>query len=216
MNCQVNAYQVNPKDMDDATLVEFSQTYGDKEVEAELVMRYFDRACGIIQRLGLSTNLNVQDLEDAKQDSVFALLKAIKRFDPTKRCSFATFLHRVVTDRFRDFCKHTRRANRRFGYNTYVGSHRSGDEDDSRLSFESNVSDRPDRQPPNVCQWRETLARLHSTMNDLDEPMQRFLRSLLRKDSLRSAAMAVGFSYDKAKRARRRLQSEMLRILECV
>src|SRR5689334_7370391 len=101
----------------DEEMVLLATQHGHRPAEAALLLRYRDWSSGLIQWLGQRRGLTPTDLEDAEQDEVFGILKAIGRYDRRRGsrpggCLCHTFLHRVLTDRFKDFVKHLRRLER--------------------------------------------------------------------------------------------------------
>src|SRR5262249_24650032 len=94
----------------DEELVVLATARGCQSAEAELLLRYQAWSDRLILRLARGLGLAPADIEDARQDAVFGVLKAIARYDPLELdkpqgCHFHTFLRRVLTDRFKDFIK---------------------------------------------------------------------------------------------------------------
>ena len=207
MTSHRQAYDLNLTLMEDGPLVVLSKECGYRPAQTELLMRYRAWTNNLVTYLARRTKLNEHDVEDASQDAVFAVLIAIARYRTCELgkpagCSFRSFLRRVVTDRFKDFLKQHWRRKNRFGRS---------------LPYSIAEGDLPlnSRQhgPTHVCQWREMNDRLGTYMDRLNVQTRRFLEELLSGTSLRCAGQKVGLSYDQAKRARRKIRSELERFL---
>src|SRR5262249_60464130 len=104
----------------DEELVVLATARGCQSAEAELLLRYQAWSNRLILRLARGQGLAPADIEDAQQDAVFGVLRAVARYDPLQLdqplgCPFHTFLHLVLTDRFKDFVTHLPRGHRRSG-----------------------------------------------------------------------------------------------------
>src|SRR5262249_1170202 len=111
------------KDLDfsklsDEELVVLAQKERCAPAKSELLLRYHDHSKRLVGWLARQKGLGTADLEDVQQDAVFGIEKAIIRYDAAQvalpnGCHFQTFLHRVLSDRFKDFTKGLWRQERR-------------------------------------------------------------------------------------------------------
>lgn len=208
------AYDLDLSVVTDEALVVLAKECQFRPAEKELLLRYRAWCNRLIVRLGRQRGLTLHEIEDAAQDSVFSVFKAVERYDTRQMgrirgCSFQSFVGRVVTDRFKDFVKKLYRNRIRYGRSlqTIAGS-RSGADCDTDLSGQlacpKKVND-----PVHMCQRREMDSQLRSFLDALDASARKFMELLLAGTSLRDASARVGFSYDKGKRVRRRLRAQL-------
>jgi len=186
--------------------------------EEELLLRYRSWCSRLISRLGRRRGLTSHEIEDAAQDSVFSILKAIERYDTDQMgrirgCSFQSFIGRVATDRFKDFVKKLYRTKIRFGcsLDTFHRTDCPGEAPHDSGRF--LVCPKKTNDPVHMSQRREMDAQLGDFLNDLDDSAKMFMELLLGGTSLREAAERAGFSYDQGKRMRRRLRGQLARRL---
>src|SRR5262249_18328925 len=149
---------------------------------------------GLILRLARGLGLAPADIEDARQDAVFGVLKAIARYDPLQLdkpqgCHFRTFLRRVLTDRFKDFVKRLWRLER---YHRQPDPRASGLGAESKGGGAAAGSDGPfaDKKsdPALIAERNELRIRLRETLDQLDETTRGLLHGLLSGLHLRAAA----------------------------
>lgn len=200
--CRTNGLELSK--LGDEVLVRLARECGHRPAERELVARYRARVNLLVVRLARRQGLEAAEIEDACQDAVFGVMKAIERYDTNQvgisgGCSFRSFLSRVVSDRFRDFVKKHWRRKRRFGQLQTVTEVVGGTTEDD---------------PSRIAQKRETHGRIRSFMHGLESPARELMDTLVSENSLRDVAQTVGVSYDKAKRMRRRLISDLATWLE--
>src|SRR5262249_47310938 len=79
---------------------------------------HFPWLCKAIARRARRTGLPREDHEDARQETFFSLLEAVRDYDLLQMaqaggCTFRTFLGRRAVDRFNDALKHLRRMDAR-------------------------------------------------------------------------------------------------------
>jgi RNA polymerase sigma factor (sigma-70 family) len=91
----------------DAELIDCARTDHDCQAVQELIDRYYSWLCAVIGRRAQLAGLRREDIEDAQQDAVFALLEAVGDYDlgqsaRTGGCTFRTFLGRRAVNRFHD------------------------------------------------------------------------------------------------------------------
>jgi DNA-directed RNA polymerase specialized sigma24 family protein len=103
-------------DPDEEALLRRAQA-GDRGAGNDLAPRYYEELGHLLAGLARRADLQVADIEDARQLLFFAVRVAVARYgrDPggTHRCGFRTFLHRVATGLFRNWLKCRRRGQRR-------------------------------------------------------------------------------------------------------
>lgn len=196
------AFDLNLAAWDDEALVVLVQDCSYQPAKTELLLRHRE-ACGrLIGQLARRRGLRPADVEDALQDAVFGVLKAIARYDTgqlgrRKGCSFRAFLARVVGDRFRDFVRHLWRTQRRyvpcpdvFGDGAWAGCTGS------------------DGDPASTLERAELATALREWTGQMKEMDRNLVNGLLAGLRLRAAASQVGISYDRAKRSWRKLRAK--------
>ena len=104
--------------VDDEALVVLANECDYMPARDELLVRYSPQTERLIQWLARSTEFANSDIDDARQNAVFWTVEAISKFDTdqmdsVRRCSFYSFLYRVLVARFKDFSKQLRRFERR-------------------------------------------------------------------------------------------------------
>src|SRR5262249_2113579 len=117
LNCDSDIQLTSLRDEELVALVTRS---GFHEAGRVLLLRHCEWSRRLITRLARHRGLSPHDTEDALQDAMFAILKAICRYDTLRPggqngCLFQSFLGRVLTNRFKDFVKNLRRAESHFG-----------------------------------------------------------------------------------------------------
>jgi RNA polymerase sigma factor (sigma-70 family) len=190
--------------MEDEALVVLARECEYGPARDELIVRYRSQADRLIGWLAHSYDFGHSDVEDARQNAVFWMVEAIKKYDTRQigkpqGCSFRSFIHRVVIARFKDFAKHLRRVE----YH-YDRTARSREQEE----FADDV-DQELRDPAVIVEVRESMTRLHETLTCLDSESGRIWRLLAEGNSLRQIAVQIGVSYDSAKRRRRKLIDEL-------
>ena len=186
--------------VDDEALIVLANDCGYSPARDEILLRYSPQTERLIQWLGRSTEFGSGDLEDARQNAVFWTVEAISKFDTeqterVRRCSFYSFLYRVLVARFKDFSKQVRRVERRRVL-TSAGS----DEEGSLSHLFRDPSD-----PALIAETEEALDTLQAALGQLDEEAREIWQRLCEGVSLRDIAAELGLSYDAVKRRRRKL-----------
>ncbi len=212
------AYDLNLSQMADEPLVVLAKECQFQPAEQELLLRYRMWSNRLIVQLGRKRGLTLHEIEDAAQDAVFSVIKAVQRYDTRQMgriqgCSFQAFVGRVATDRFKDFVKKLYRIKTRFGRSLHRYEHKetgdvSGLDANSRLACPKKSND-----PVHMSQRREMDAELRRFLDGLDAAACQFMEHLLAGDSLRDASAHAGYSYDKGKRMRRKLRGKIARRL---
>jgi RNA polymerase sigma factor (sigma-70 family) len=186
--------------VDDEALIVLANECDYSPARDEILLRYSPQTERLIQWLARSTQFGSTDIEDARQNAVFWTVEAISKFDTlqadrARRCSFYSFLYRVLVARFKDFSKQVRRLERR----RRLASDGPGEEDSSSHLF------RDPTDPAMIAETQEAIQRLQAAVAELDEESQQIWQRLCEGNSLRETAAQLGLSYDAAKRRRRKL-----------
>ena len=186
--------------MDDSVLVVLAQDCAYGAARNELILRYEGQRERLVSWLSRTTSFSPTDVEDARQNSVFWTVEAIKKYDTdqiakNEGCSFFTFLNRVLVCRFKDYAKHLRRReqyiDRSSGYAADEGIPPAALCDDDDPAF--------------LAESQESISRLHAAIAQLDSESCRMWELLSEGNSLREIAEELVISYDAAKRRRRKL-----------
>ncbi len=184
--------------VDDEALIVLAKECDYSPARDEILLRYSPHTERLIQWLARSTEFGSTDVEDARQNAIFWTVEAIKKFDTDqsgreRRCSFYSFLYRVLVARFKDFSKQVRRLERRRRLSS------DGEDEHSSHLFCDPVD------PATLVEAEETARWLQSAVAELDEECQQIWRRLCEGINLREIAAELGMSYDSAKRRRRKL-----------
>jgi RNA polymerase sigma factor (sigma-70 family) len=190
--------------VDDEALVVLSNECDYGPARDEILLRYSPQTERLIQWLARSTEFGGADVEDARQNAVFWTVEAITKYDTeqtdrVRRCSFYSFLYRVLVARFKDFTKQVRRLERRRRLTSDWPN-----EDGSLSHIFRDPSD-----PAMIAETREAVQRLQTAVAALDQESQQIWQRLCEGMSLREIAAELGLSYDSAKRRRRKLLANL-------
>jgi RNA polymerase sigma factor (sigma-70 family) len=197
-------FDLNLALMEDEALIVLAKECEYGPARDELIVRYGSQADRLIGWLAHSYGFGHTDVEDARQNAVFWMVEAIKKYDTRQigkpqGCSFRSFVHRVVIARFKDFAKHLRRVEHH-----YDRTARCSDDEDFAEDTDGELKD-----PATIVEARESMTRLHETLTCLDSDSGHMWRLLAEGNSLRQIAVQIGVSYDSAKRRRRKLIDEL-------
>lgn len=190
--------------LDDAALVVLANECDYAPARDEILLRYSPQTERLIQWLARSTEFNGADVEDARQNAVFWTVEAITKFDTdqadrARKCSFYSFLYRVLVARFKDFTKQVRRLERR----RRLAADEAKDEGSLSHLFHDPSN------PAIIAETREAVQRLQAAVAELDDEARQIWRRLCEGVSLREIATELGLSYDAAKRRRRKLIAKL-------
>ena len=193
--------------LDDEQLAIVAQESDNSPAQDELLRRCLSQTGRLIYGLAARAGLQEADRNDAQQEAVLWLLEAIRRFRAeeslnTHGCHFRSFLHRVLTARFIDFVRCLRRRE------SHIFLLGSGAQDAEEMGVV-----RPVGPSGGDCQTAMEQDELRDQLaRELDrlEPLAHHLWDLMVQGvPLRSAATALGISYDTAKRRRRDLLARL-------
>ena len=190
--------------MEDEALVVLAKECEFAPARDELLVRYGGQADRVIGWLAYPQGFTRSDIEDARQNAVFWIVEAVKKYDTNqigkpKGCSFRSFVYRVLIARFKDYAKHLRRVEHHYDRTACCGEEEAS---------ASDVDCRPE-DPATIVEIRESMNHLHETLARLDSESGRMWRLLAEGKSLRQIAADLGVSYDSAKRRRRKLIEQL-------
>jgi RNA polymerase sigma factor (sigma-70 family) len=182
-----------------------------QEAREELVLRYLPWTRRVAIVFATSARLPKDSVADVRQIASMALLEAISKYDPARaegagRCSFRTFLFHVFRNRFRDFLKKTRRAERRYDRSlaaAFALEEGAGQTAKKQRGWSIDVES---DDPALVVQQHEEMARLVDAVNVLSSSKHMIWKRVCEGDNLQAIAKELGISYDAT---RRRLQKTL-------
>lgn len=186
--------------VDDEALIVLAKECDYSPARDEILVRYSPQTERLIQWLARSTAVGATDVEDARQNAVFWTVEAINKFDSEqtgrlRRCSFYSFLYRVLVARFKDFTKKVNRLERR---RRLASDAPVEDGSLSHLAYDPS-------NPASIAEAEEAVRKLQGAVAQLDDEARQIWRQLCDGNSLREIAADLGISYDAAKRRRRKL-----------
>lgn len=187
--------------IEDPELVVLASECGYQPAQDALVLRYYSwisrRICWLARHRGLTAT----ETEDAVQDAVFGILKAVGRYDTLKAerhggCQFRTFLNRVLTDRFKDFVKQLRRSNRRchVGTSAAKGFRPNRAESLEIYGIQHLPDQRRTNDPAAVIEHQELVARLREVIERLHDADRLLLEAHTARVSWQVIASKLGLS----------------------
>jgi RNA polymerase sigma factor (sigma-70 family) len=193
-------FDLNLALMEDEALIVLAKECEYAPARDELIVRYGSQSERVIAWLAYPQGFSRSDVEDARQNAVFWMVEAIKKYDLHQigkpgGCSFRTFLHRVLIARFKDFAKHLRRVEGHYDRSTQCVS---GSESLRDI-------DRKLKDPATIAETHESLSRLQAALRSLDPESHQLWQLLADGHSLREIAAQLDLSYDVVKRRRRKL-----------
>ena len=212
------AYDLNMSRVTDEALVVLAKECHFRPAEKELLLRYRAWCNRLVVRLGRRRGLSLHEIEDAAQDAVFSIFKAVERYDTdqlgrVRGCSFQAFAGRVVTDRFKDFVKKLYRVKIRYGRSLQTFERNTVSTEIDCESKRQIACPKKCNDPVHMSQRREMDTEVRSFLDDRDAAASQFMKHLLSGVPLREASERVGYSYDKGKRMRRSLRGQIARRL---
>ena len=205
--------------LEDEELAFLAENCGCSTARQELLMRFYEWSNRLIAQLGRRRGLALADVEDAQQDAVFGILKAIQRFDARRvgqgnRAGFRAFLHRILSDRFKDFVKQLWRSKTHDGHPI-----RPSDKLDRGVpacGLDDWADPERDSDPEAMAESNEVHVLFWEAVKHLDGVEYSLVSALLSGSRLRQISRELGISYDAAKRLRRRLRKRLGRLQELI
>lgn len=218
---QVNQ-QLAPKTLDDTRLAELvvSAQSGCQAAQHELMAMAEKFKNNFVVKLARRNRLTSDVIEDAQQEGVFWVLEAIQCYDAERTegeawASLITFVHRVISFRFKDFVRRRRRVERREPLiSSVIDIFRLVDERGAQQVVDPELADPKSVDPAQVAELRESTASLNQTLSQLDEHLLRLWRLLASGMRLGPIAEQLGISYEAVRRRRRRLLADVKSHLE--
>jgi RNA polymerase sigma factor (sigma-70 family) len=176
------------------------------EAREELILRYLRWTRHAATMQARKARLAPDFLEDGRQIGNMALLEAIDKYDTEQvlsagGCSFRTFLGHVFRNRYLDFLKKTRRAERRYDRSFAAALAIEEGRNLARTSFDRDcfsVSEIGD--PALLVERREERARLEDAINALSTSKHVIWIRLCAGAKLKTIAKDLGISYDATRR----------------
>jgi RNA polymerase sigma factor (sigma-70 family) len=215
MPARTNKYDLDLSKIRDEELVVLAQECGFRPAANELLLRYHQLMGRLIAYQARQTPLTEADVEDAKQNAVFALFEAIAGYHTLEMvkpggCRFRSFARRVTTRRFWNFVKQIRRLRKRY----HCSARASGDpaaelNQDGSQNYVSHLRNLQLSDPGDAAARRELLGRLRQVLERLGAKMQVLWQELAAGNKLRQIARQLGISYDAVKRQRRKLLAQL-------
>jgi RNA polymerase sigma factor (sigma-70 family) len=155
-----------------------------------LVARHYGEVCHLLARYGSGTRLGNEDQEDARQEVLCALFKALEKFaaaanTPKGAREFREFLEAFVRGRFANCVRALRRRESHIDRTTPI----------EELLEQAPHAANGVADPAELAAQREQCAQLDAALPDLDASMQSLWDELESGHSFRMSAAALGLSY---------------------
>jgi RNA polymerase sigma factor (sigma-70 family) len=201
--CESLAYELDLTKLRDEELVVLAAECHYHPAEEALLLRFLPWSQRRIAQLGRRWNLTSSDVEDAAQDAVFAIVKAMTRYNTLEAgnpagCPFRVFLDRVLKDRFKDFLKQLRRQ--------------AGNAHHARAAKALAANREPD--PARAAQVTELSKRVHDLLAKRDDFTRQVVDGVMVGLRLRTIAANLGRSYDVVKRRWRQERTRLAKQLD--
>jgi RNA polymerase sigma factor (sigma-70 family) len=180
-----------------------------------LVARYHDCLCRLIARLARRAHLPPDQLPDAQQDAVVAMIDAISAYDPiqdvrSRPCSFKSFLWAVLRARFYNFVRGFRRGERHLDRCCQADDTQPSGSAPLPLSARRGaVAKRLHGKDWSVDDRAEFRACLERAQRQLGARARWLWEQAEAGQSLKEVARHLGISYDRAKRWRQRIRARL-------
>jgi RNA polymerase sigma factor (sigma-70 family) len=218
MNAVISNAAVDLMATGDERLIALLRSGKCPEAREELVLRYlpWTRRVAIVYATG--ARLRKDAVPDVRQVASMALLEAIVKYDTEQaqkaRASFRTFLFHVFQNRFRDFLKKTRRAERR--YDRSLSAAMALEEGATRPPRRKQVGSIHDESddPAVLAARHEEMARLVDAINVLSSSKHMIWESVCAGNNLQTIAKELGISYDATRRRLRKTLNLLKRHVE--
>jgi RNA polymerase sigma factor (sigma-70 family) len=221
MSISTMTFSVQPAARDyaqfeDDLLVVFAQKVGDREAMRELIRRHHEWVRRFIARLARRAHLPADERPDAEQNAILVIARAIATFDVLQvdkrpRCTFRSFLQRVLRARFYNDVRKVRRRRCREGGSVDA---------DSVLD---EVAEAP-LEKPGACPWsageahdpavaaeqHEWRQRFEQVLGSLEPRLRQVWDALAVGKTLEVIAIELDVSLKTVKRCRAELQTLLI------
>jgi RNA polymerase sigma factor (sigma-70 family) len=177
------------------------------EARDELILRYLRWTRRGITVQAYKAGLNPSFLPDAQQIAGMALLEAIDKFDTEHKpasSSFQTFLWHVITNRFRDFLKRTRRAESRYKRSSTSAVKEKKARGAAAIDNEGFLFIDEKGDPARLAEEQEQMDRLADAINALSTTKHLIWIRVLAGAKITAIAEELGISYDATRRRLRK------------
>jgi RNA polymerase sigma factor (sigma-70 family) len=211
----ISKYDLDLSKIGDEELVLMAQECGFRPAANELVLRYHQLMGRLIAYKARQTHLTENDVEDAKQNAVFALFEAIAGYNTLEMvkpggCRFRSYWRLVTMRRFWDFVKQIRRLQKRFHCAGRADGNAAAEPSEGgRGNCASNLLHQRVNDPGDAAARREVLGKLSQVLERLEEQERALWQDLVAGKKLRQIACELGICYDAVRRQRRKLLAHL-------
>jgi RNA polymerase sigma factor (sigma-70 family) len=192
-----------------------AQECGFRPAANELVLRYHQLMGRLIAYKARQTYLTENDIEDAKQNAVFALFEAIAGYNTLEMvkpggCRFRSYGRLVTMRRFWDFVKQIHRLQKRYHCSARADGNAAAEPNEGgRGNYASNLLHQRINDPGDAAARQEVLEKLSQVLERLEEQERALWQELLAGKKLRQIACELGICYDAVRRQRRKLLAHL-------
>lgn len=212
-----SAYELNLSKLRDEELVVLAQECRYAPAASEILSRMHELSNRLIARLARQRELQMADKEEAQQDAVFAIHRAIEHYDTLQMgiphgCPFCVFVRRVVQDRFKDFTKHLWRVNRHQRQPQSAlgrGEEEQGFPERGMDCLDENSLNNPVAQ----AQEQERQVRIAQALARLKPRERQLAEELMSGSRLRTIADHLDLTLDATKHLWRRVKGRLAELL---
>ncbi len=215
MPAAISKYDLDLSKIGDEELVLMAQECGFRPAANELVLRYHQLMSRLIAYKARQTHLTENDVEDAKQNAVFALFEAIASYNTLEMvkpggCRFRSYGRLVTMRRFWDFAKKTRRLQKRYHCSARADGNAAAEPNEGgRGNYASYLLHQRINDPGEAAARQEVLGKLSQMLERLEEQERALWQELLAGKKLRQIACELGICYDAVRRRRRKLLAHL-------
>jgi RNA polymerase sigma factor (sigma-70 family) len=218
------AFDLDLTKMDDLPLVVLTRECQFIPAWHELVLRHTTWIKPAILKTLAPKGIQQADIDDAIQESVIAIKRAIERFDMHQACrpngcGFRTFLNRVVHDWLIDFLRKLSRDKSRHPQSRITTSGRRDDCVERMPSKDSGCASAAERDSnAEVAAIRnERIHRLHAAILQLPPNLQQFVRRFLGGMNMHEISDQLHISYFGVRRLQKKSFEQLaVMMLKCV
>jgi RNA polymerase sigma factor (sigma-70 family) len=199
--------------MEDEPLVILATECDFQPARDELIRRYLPLTMQFVRQRTALTAIQDADRDDAQQDAILWTLEAIQRYRTDEYikpggCHFRSFLQRVMDARCIDFLRRLQRFRSHF---PLTGGALSAPRTSLHGKQHPHHGATPGERAEEVqeAQEQELRAQLLQHLDHLDGRARQLWDLLAQGMPLRRIAVALNYSYDTAKRQRRKLLADL-------